>query len=864
MTTTSAHTQSSHTSSLRLARPQLHRNPPQRWQDILIVGWFFLLPWLHFWRLWFGLPKERSFVAWNFFETRWPQFQSAVNSLFSGNWVQWDPYLAGGWPIAAETSLGLYSPSHWPYLAYYALFREHSFFAFESLLMWQLALAGCGMYLYLRSLQLDKRAALVGGTVFVIAGLSPLFYGTHLFASVLWFPWVLWALESFLKQPTLKSATWFALFLSFSQLGGSPSGFFLLVVGSFFYIFFRFLWDGIEAPPRTFLWLSYALCLVALWGAVLWLPYLELATVLPPHRTHVHTFPSTRIWGLLSPFYGNHLYHGILLLPLVLAAWLGGQQRRLWWTCVTLAVWGMLFALWPHVRAWDPTPQYLFTSSYITSRPDRYLALISPAFCILIALGVQSILTPHPRNWQREFLFLLSILWGFGLLVLLGVSLWSIKHQNFTTGRETQAFQQWAICGGMLYCLYHFKKRGAWGWAILLVLFFWLDIAPHTRQSGLRGLGEYRTRQGGVLVTLSPEKQRHQRIFNSFDEAPQLASALFQLRALEGLEEPRQTYRDKAVFGVIKKQPHVLRVFNVSHVLLAEHGNHLFHRRFFNNPRLLQRSYRATYTYNKTTLHESRSPIAARIQWLPRWRVVKHWREASGLLPKLNPICEAVLERSKDTPPAPQPKPQKFPYIPPKPPKKRVKHIFRAIPRGRNQHKVRFLFPRVPKATSRPASTSKPTLASRPTSTSRPAIAKRPVVRAKQPTHRTPSQPRMVVRFVLPSCPNQAIAAKIKYADAQTILAEIEAPADGIVLINERYWNGWSATLDNKPVPLLRANILMQAIRVSKGRHTLRLHYRSRIASLGFSLWGLAWLIALAIFAMTTLWGDPVQTRERP
>ncbi len=866
MTTTPLHGVSDARAALRLARPRRVLFSPQRWQEVLIAAWFFALPWLHFWRLWFGLPQERGYVAWNFFEERWPRFQGAVNALFSQGWAQWDPWLAGGWPIAAEPSLGLYSPSHWPYLLYFAIFRTHHFLVFQSLLMWQIALAGWGMYLYLRGMRLDPRAALLGGTLFSIAGLTPLFYGTHLFAVVMWLPWVLWALERFLVFPTIKRATLLALFLGFGCLSGSPTGFLLMTVFVGFTTLFRFLWEGIERPRDTFLGLGYVIVLVGLWGSSWWLPYLELARELPPHRAASYDFPVSRLWGFLSPQYGNHLYHGIFFLPLWLAAWMSGASRRVWWACSALAFWGILFAVWPQMRALDPIPSFLFTSPYLTARADRFLVLISPACCILAALGFEALIKLHPNRWQRAYIAILSILWGVGFLVLLGVSLWSMSHGRFSHGEETQVFQQWALCGGMLYCVWRIRRSFVWGWGLCFVLLMWLDIAPHTRQSGHRSFSEYLDRQGEMLVRIPPPPQQHQRIFNVHDEAPKLASTLFGLRALEGAEIPRQTRRDRAVMEQIKKHPSILRLFGVSHVITSRAGNSLHHLRFFPNVSSLQQAYPSTETDAKSTLHQSRRPIAARVQWLPRWRVAARWQDAVKHLVSVDPVCDAILEASSHTPPPPRALPQKIveTLLPPKP-TFLLKRPIPTIPKS--IHLLKRPIPTLPKPipllkkpASRPVSRtallfpSKP--ASRPVSRMALLSASKPSSRASVP------QTRVVIRFLPPPCPAKPHAAKILQADGQHLVAVVDAPQDGILLINERFWPGWSATLDFRPVPLLRANVLMQAVVVPKGRHTLHLTYRSRWVFVGLALWGLAWLITLASLAMTVLWAEPTQPKE--
>ena len=63
------------------------------------------------------------------------------------------------------------------------------------------------------------------------------------------------------------------------------------------------------------------------------------------------------------------------------------------------------------------------------------------------------------------------------------------------------------------------------------------------------------------------------------------------------------------------------------------------------------------------------------------------------------------------------------------------------------------------------------------------------------------------------------------------------------------YRRRWSATLDGRPVPILRADYAFQAVPVPAGRHALRLEYHNRwlgrgaavsLATLGLLLGALA------------------------
>jgi hypothetical protein len=61
-----------------------------------------------------------------------------------------------------------------------------------------------------------------------------------------------------------------------------------------------------------------------------------------------------------------------------------------------------------------------------------------------------------------------------------------------------------------------------------------------------------------------------------------------------------------------------------------------------------------------------------------------------------------------------------------------------------------------------------------------------------------------------------------------------DSPSGGILVLTEAFYPGWEARLDGRPVEILRANHLVQAVRVPGGRHTLQFRYRVNRLGAGF------------------------------
>jgi hypothetical protein len=71
---------------------------------------------------------------------------------------------------------------------------------------------------------------------------------------------------------------------------------------------------------------------------------------------------------------------------------------------------------------------------------------------------------------------------------------------------------------------------------------------------------------------------------------------------------------------------------------------------------------------------------------------------------------------------------------------------------------------------------------------------------------------------------------------ADKIIVEAEMQQSGIVVLNDMYYPGWQATIDEKPTPILRADYLMRAVDVGTGKHRIVFNYLPATFVLGLIL----------------------------
>lgn len=103
------------------------------------------------------------------------------------------------------------------------------------------------------------------------------------------------------------------------------------------------------------------------------------------------------------------------------------------------------------------------------------------------------------------------------------------------------------------------------------------------------------------------------------------------------------------------------------------------------------------------------------------------------------------------------------------------------------------------------------------------------------------------------SAPPEAGRAQILVLKPDAIEIETQATRDGYLVVTEAFTPGWRATVDERPAPILRANVVFRALRVPAGRHRVVMRYRPLAIPIGVGLSLLGLALAIAVW-----------TRSRP
>ncbi|MEE3256787.1 MAG: YfhO family protein [Actinomycetota bacterium] len=137
--------------------------------------------------------------------------------LLDGDFAMWNPYPAGGTPLASVPHQGFFDPLNLPFL----LFPDRVAPAWIKLA--ELSVAIAGVFLLLRSLGVSNAASLTSGFIYSFSGFQTVWTNwpqSHVGA---YLPWLLWGTERLLRRRDLSSCLTVSLVTCAMLLAGFPA-----------------------------------------------------------------------------------------------------------------------------------------------------------------------------------------------------------------------------------------------------------------------------------------------------------------------------------------------------------------------------------------------------------------------------------------------------------------------------------------------------------------------------------------------------------------------------------------------------------------------------------------------------------------
>ncbi|MEA3337449.1 MAG: hypothetical protein U9R25_16235 [Chloroflexota bacterium] len=514
----------------------LHRQGRPDWyKDVLAAGLLGLAAIGYFWRILIGdayMPADGG----DLISFLWPTYRFAADSLRSGTWPLWNPYLYGGAPHVADIQAGFLYPVN---LALFLLVPGFGVRAMEGLGILHLWWAGLGMYVFLRSLPWEEKtswrvgrtAALAGGLAFAFCDALWIHFGNlNYIAVVSWLPWVMTCFGRALEHGSgendgrWRDLGWAALgglFLGIATLAGHIQATIFIAVAVVLYGLFWLYWEFTDQKRDcTGFWdtlrpaLGRLIATVAILAVVAFLiaaPILLPALQLAPYSGRAdwtyqeavgYSLAPPQWIGLLIPgFFGRgpqlHWgpwprveagYLGVLPLILAVLALLARQGRRTW---ILAGISGVAFLLALGIYSVPHGWLSALPGFNLLRAPGRFMILVDFGLAALAGVGFQALIraSAASNDWRALIQLEGGLRWGARVLIAIIVPL-TLAVLLLTQDRDPEIYIRMAVTAIALLLFVGFflastaliaARRAGWARpgtiAVLALILIFLDLA---------------------------------------------------------------------------------------------------------------------------------------------------------------------------------------------------------------------------------------------------------------------------------------------------------------------------------------------------------------------------------------------------
>jgi hypothetical protein len=339
-------------------------------------------------------------------------------SLLRGELPLWNPYILSGTPHIGQSETAVLYP------LFFLTLLLPQYAAWTLLVLSEPVLSGIGMYLFLKRILRDSTASALGALAFGFSGviLVRMVEGLSVGHTLVWAPFVLWAVESFIALRKPKYLTLMLLFLSLSVFAGWLQYTFYIILLAVAYAGVRVY--GIKGKEKLrmlfFVCLPFLLLPIAALGHIL--PAAEVFLASPRYLAAgtgeilIHLMPVSHLLAILVPdlwgnpgtytFFGSSVYKEsviwIAAVPLIfslVAILTNNKNKIVRFFCFVIAV-TLILGINNPISSFIITSNIPLVSTFL---PNRIFALTIISFSVLAGYGCMQV-TQNPQVNKRTLL----------------------------------------------------------------------------------------------------------------------------------------------------------------------------------------------------------------------------------------------------------------------------------------------------------------------------------------------------------------------------------------------------------------------------------------------------------------------------
>ncbi|HVO97697.1 MAG TPA: YfhO family protein [Bryobacteraceae bacterium] len=352
-----------------------------------------------------------------------PWFQFQASEWHAGRFPMWEPYSWTGQPLFGQGQPGAAYPLNW--LLFWMPLNGHGWLR-QDVLHWYYVLihvfAAWTSYAFARELGRSRRASIVAGCIYSLAGYVAYTDWPQMLHGAVWAPLVFLYLFRFAKgERVLASSLLSGFFLGLAWLVGHHQLPLLVSLTAGFFWLWLILSEGVRSPKAGVRMLRYAVAafgITAMTGAFQTLPMAEygrdavrwvgaeqpegLGETVAYELHKPYALKPLSLLGLVIPGVEHNTYDsfvgGVALTLGILGAILAWQDRRARWLAA-ISLGGILFALGPNS---------IFHGVLYAVVPMINKARVPAAGALMFTLGLAPLaafavdVLPESKDWSRR------------------------------------------------------------------------------------------------------------------------------------------------------------------------------------------------------------------------------------------------------------------------------------------------------------------------------------------------------------------------------------------------------------------------------------------------------------------------------
>ena len=741
----------------------------------------------------------------------YPQRKFTIDALKKGEIPLWNPYEFVGNVHLANSQTAVFYP---PFLLF--LFLPQSL-AWSWLSFIVPLLAGVGSFLFLRRILKSNLAATFGALVFAFSSAVITRTEDGLVAghSIVWLPWVLYGIELFFKKKDWRGVVVTVASLMLSMLAGWFQFTFYVFAVGFLYGLFRW---------KDLLTLFVAFLTSVMLTAFHWLPALEalrysprgvLGT--PPEFLTNHLMPLSHLVTLIIPNFFGHIANN---------TYYGASEFKE--GVIAIGVVTFLLSVFALGKKKKTTPFKFFLGAFVLS---LLLGTKNPIAQAVISLNIPLISTFLPNRIMIVSSFALSVLAAFGISRFIRTG--SKKLQRVTT------------LGIRLFLIFYVSAIGLFVYEKLFskvvgMSFFEKGIERYVRLSLEESVLPF-TLLILLFIVLRLANSNRNRLVLTAIFLMTIASQLFYANRYLYFSDSTHEFPDNPIFSFLRENTRedASRFLSLSFSRIPSNVPTYYNLYF---PEGVDAMYPIWYGEFTEYFKKSQSTIGppSRIEvafsdimekprkfwpsrWLDPWTVnlLSHLGIRYVLIPKdayhvipPEPAFEKVFAHKWHTV-------YEYKYAFPK--AYFVPNFTLSNQKTTTLQRIfhPFFFDSLEVVLSLNGDTTHANIKSRETED----VSNIDLVKKQEKKYETlKKDPYALVRQVFRSFAENPV--KVSQYEANKIVLEANVKEDGFIVVNDSYFPGWKAELDDVPTQIFRANHAFRAIPIQKGEHEITFSYR--------------------------------------